>query len=93
MSTTLGVFTLVSCFFFTCFHSTPTYYGVHHDWDNDASECSDNTVAMNAGVTKFKDIATLAKVLSVPPLFLQDSSHSSGILVESGGIKISREAC
>ena len=33
------------------------------------------------------------EVLSVPPLFLQESGHSGGIPVESGGMKFSREAC
>ena len=58
MSTILRIFTSVS-HFFSCFSIQPSYYGVDDDSDDDTSECSDDTVGMNTGVTKFKDIATL----------------------------------
>jgi len=41
------------------FHSTLIYYGIDDDSDDNVSECSDDTVTMNMGFTKFKDIATL----------------------------------
>ena len=34
-----------------------------------------------------------AEVLAVPPLFLQESGHSGGIPVESGGMKFGRRPC
>ena len=33
------------------------------------------------------------EVLAVPPLFLQESGHSGGILVESSGMEFSRKLC
>ena len=33
------------------------------------------------------------EVLAVPPLFLQESGHSGGIPVESGGMKFGRRPC
>jgi hypothetical protein len=36
---------------------------------------------------------TTNEVLAVPPLFLQESGHSGGIPVDSGGMKFGREAC
>ena len=33
------------------------------------------------------------EVLAVPPLFLQESGHSGGIPVDSGGMKFSRGPC
>ena len=33
------------------------------------------------------------EVLAVPPLFLQESGHSGGIPVDSGGMKFSRGLC
>ena len=35
----------------------------------------------------------ISEVLAVPPLFLQESGHSGGIPVESGGMKFSRRPC
>ena len=34
-----------------------------------------------------------SEVLAVPPLFLQESGHSGGIPVDSGGMKFSRRLC
>ena len=39
------------------------------------------------------DILELREVLAVPPLFLQESGHSSGILVDSGGMEFGRRPC
>ena len=34
-----------------------------------------------------------AEILAVPPLFLQESSHSGGIPVDSSGINFGRRPC
>ena len=39
------------------------------------------------------DIDKSSEVLAVPPLFLQESGHSGGIPVDSGGMKFSRGPC
>ena len=41
----------------------------------------------------YMEFRHIHEVLAVPPLFLQESGHSGGIPVDSGGMKFSRRLC
>ena len=46
-----------------------------------------------AWATIFVRRRPFSEVLAVPPVFLQESGHSGGIPVDSGGMKFSRMPC
>ena len=44
-------------------------------------------------ITVTRPLKILMEVLAVPPLFLQESSHSGGIPVDSSGTEFGRRPC